>query len=53
MRYTLQVPTPSGKLVPFSIEARDPRDLRRQARILFSHVWDRIHWPDGTAPGDC
>jgi hypothetical protein len=52
MRYILQVPTPSGKLAPFPIDALDPRDLRRQARILFSHVWDRIIWPDGTAPGD-
>ena len=52
MRYVLQVPTPTGRLVPFPIEARDPRDLRRQARILFSHVWDRIICPDGTAPGD-
>jgi len=52
MRYILQVPTPSGKLAPFPIDAVDLRDFRRQARILFSHVWDRIIWPDGTAPGD-
>jgi len=52
MRYVLQVPTPTGGLVPFPIEARDPRDFRRQARVLFSHVWDRIIWPDGTALGD-
>lgn len=50
MRYTLKVPTPSGRLVPFPIEASDARDLRRQARVLFSHVWDRIVWPDGIRP---
>jgi len=52
VKYILKVPTPSGKLAPFSIDAVDLRDFRRQARILFSHVWDRIVWPDGIRPGD-
>lgn len=52
VKYILKVPTPSDKLVPFLIDARDARDLRRQARVLFSHVWDRIVWPDGIRPGD-
>ena len=52
MKYVLKVPTPSGRLVPFPIDASDARDLRRQARVLFSHVWDRIVWPDGIRPGD-
>lgn len=50
MRYTIHVPTPSGVMAPFPIDAESPDDLRRQARRLFLHVWDRIVWPDGLEP---
>lgn len=50
MRYTIHVPTPSGAMAPFPIDAESPDDLRRQARRLFLHVWDRIAWPDGLEP---
>ena len=50
MRYIIHVPTPSGAMAPFPIDADSRQDLHRQARILFTHVWNRIAWPDGTAP---
>ena len=50
MRYIIHVPTPSGAMAPFPIDAESPDDLRRQARCLFLHVWDRIAWPDGLEP---
>lgn len=43
--YTLKVPDRNGQMVPFPIQADSIPDLQRQARILFSHVWDRIEWP--------
>ena len=48
--YIIRVPHVTGGLAPFKIEADTIQDLHRQARVLFSHVWDRIVWPDGTAP---
>lgn len=51
-RYIIRVPRATGGLAPFQIEADTVQDLHRQARILFSHVWDRIGWPDGIRPGD-
>jgi len=49
-RYIIRVPRATGGLAPLEIDADTVQDLHRQARVLFSHVWDRIVWPDGTAP---
>ena len=49
-RYIIRVPRATGGMAPFEIQADTVQDLHRQARVLFSHVWDRIGWPDGTAP---
>lgn len=49
-RYVIRVPRATGGLAPFQIEADTVQDLHRQARVLFSHVWDRIVWPDDAAP---
>ena len=49
-RFIIRVPRAAGGMAPFEIQADTVQDLHRQARILFTHVWDRIVWPDGTAP---
>ena len=49
-RYIIRVPRATGGMAPFEIQADTVQDLHRQARVLFSHVWDRIVWPDDTAP---
>jgi hypothetical protein len=48
--YTVRVPDRNGRMVPFQIQADSVPDLHRRARVLFLHVWNRIEWPDDTAP---
>ena len=49
-RFIIRVPRATGGMAPFEIHADSVQDLHRQARILFTHVWDRIVWPHGLEP---